>query len=572
MSRFTRRIQRTQHTSPSVPVEEPFVRGTSEAHGYGASTLVVPKPAGALEGDVLVGFLTSHSENPERLSPPSGWTLLEIFTRPGNSMSTFYKVVGPSEPADWTFTVSTGSDTIVMVTAVANVDASEPPRYVIGMSEAHEAPSVTPFTSSDMLLCAVGTLLGEPGGLTGEWVAPSGMTKLMDTIHSDGGYSAQAVASQLLTSASPTGPRTFDNSGHSVRHEAQVASVVLKGYGEVGNPEEPEDPTAPFDPQNRRSMAGLSIPFLQLDTLEKVNATFERLIDLNVGWLRTDLPPYVIWTQSGAQNISWTAADRIVTRAQQANIKVLFVVSTLPAWLGHNNWQKGPETATERNAYVDFFERAVQRYNTNNPGVVKAWEMWNEPNWEPFWQPTPSASLYRDMVAQTYATIKPQLDEGVPLIAGGPTGTDSSTWFNQLYTIGAQQYWDAVAIHPYQDHNYARNGQYYSGGTAGQVTPTRQIMNQHGDTDAVIWNTEMGNPTTYGSYVATEAEQAAWLTPTLNQWVDQNTSRGKTGPVFWYSLFDQQTGAPERESNYGIVQTNGTVKPAYTAFKNWIAG
>lgn len=143
-------------------------------------------------------------------------------------MSVFYKVAGAAEPANWTFTTSSSLDTIVMITAVANVDTTEAPRYSVGMSETHAAPSLTPFTASDMLLCAVGKLLNEPGGLTGEWVAPSGMTKLMDTINPAGGYSAQAVASQLLASADPTGPRVFDDSGHSVRHEAQTASVILK--------------------------------------------------------------------------------------------------------------------------------------------------------------------------------------------------------------------------------------------------------------------------------------------------------------------------------------------------------
>ena len=199
--------------------------------------------------------------------------------------------------------------------------------------------------------------------------------------------------------------------------------------------------------------------------------------------------------------------------------------------------------------------------------------MWNEPNWEPFWHPTPSAASYRDLIAQTYATIKPQLHASVLLLAGPPTGTASANWYSQLYALGANQYWDAVTVHAYQDHSYIRNNnQYFTGGGAGQVSLIRQVMNQNGDLDMPIWATEIGNPTLAPElHGATESEQAAWLVETHTQWVSQSTNRGKTAPLFWYSLQDQNTGEESRSGNYGVVRTNGTHKPAYSAFKNWIA-
>ncbi len=316
-------------------------------------------------------------------------------------------------------------------------------------------------------------------------------------------------------------------------------------------------------------MTGFSIPFHQLDSEVEVNNTFDKLVDIGVGWLRTDLPPHIIWSQAGPENIDWTAFDRIVSRAQQEGIKLLVAVNTLPAWLGEV-WNHGPETPTERNAYVDFFEQAVARYDQD---AVAVWQMWNEPNWQPFWDPTPSPASYYALIQQTYTTIKPLLHPSVLLVSGGPTGTESADWFQQLYALGAGQYWDAVTIHAYQDLNSIRdNNQYFAGG-AGQVAPTRQVMNQNGDTDMGIWCTEIGNPTLDPLlHGATENEQATWIVETGNQWLNQATNRGATAPLFWYSLIDQDTGEPTRGSNFGVIRTNGTHKPAYDALKNWIAG
>ncbi len=214
----------TTQVWPSMP----FVRSTSQAMSYGVSSFAVSKPAGAVEGDMLVGFITTSSENPDRTTPPSGWTLLDIFIRPGNAMSTFYKVVGPSEPASWTFSGSTSSDSIVHIVAVANADTTVAPRFQIEASDDHIAPSVEAFTSADLLLCAAGVLSGS-GGITGGWMPPAGMTELLDAIYVDeGAYSAQTVASQLLTAPGQTGTRAFDSSGLSTSATAQVASVVVK--------------------------------------------------------------------------------------------------------------------------------------------------------------------------------------------------------------------------------------------------------------------------------------------------------------------------------------------------------
>lgn len=84
-----------------------FVAATTKIQNSGTS-IVIAKPAGVVEGDLMVAVLYIGSASQPNITPPSGW--ISKGDNAGESSSTkaevFTKVAGPSEPANYAFTSS----------------------------------------------------------------------------------------------------------------------------------------------------------------------------------------------------------------------------------------------------------------------------------------------------------------------------------------------------------------------------------------------------------------------------------------------------------------------------------
>src|SRR3989338_2264228 len=98
-------------TSASAAVAQ---RGSATSATTGDSTLTIAKPTGVVAGDVLIANI-SHVGN-TIASTASGWTLISSATvnPPGSNddghFSLWYKVAGASEPASYSFGVSSTKD------------------------------------------------------------------------------------------------------------------------------------------------------------------------------------------------------------------------------------------------------------------------------------------------------------------------------------------------------------------------------------------------------------------------------------------------------------------------------
>jgi len=154
------------------------------------------------------------------------------------------------------------------------------------------------------------------------------------------------------------------------------------------------------------------------------------------------------------------------------------------------------------------------------------------------------------------------------------------TFMNSLYTSGANQYFDAVALHPYTYPASPNNIAVWNGWQ--QMSLVRQLMVKQGDGEKKIWVTEYGAPTggpgvardinylnfNYGPDYMTESaqqEMAQEATTFYNQNVDW------VGPFFWYSLQDASENRDTVENFFGLLRYDGSKKPAYDVFRNAIS-
>lgn len=144
------------------------------------------------------------------------------------------------------------------------------------------------------------------------------------------------------------------------------------------------------------------------------------------------------------------------------------------------------------------------------------------------------------------------------------------TFLQSLYTNGARSSFNAVGHHPYSypalptdEHDWNSWSQMsvesFAGG--GIVRPSlRGIMTANGDSAKKIWITEFGAPTSGTPDSVSEARQLEIYQAAM---ADKQT-KSWLGPLIFYRLNDYAPygATTDRESYFGAVRSDGTVKPS----------
>jgi hypothetical protein len=276
---------------------------------------------------------------------------------------------------------------------------------------------------------------------------------------------------------------------------------------------------------------------------------------------------------------NWASTDTLVVDAFNRGLTILGVVTYTPAWAataaGRNFLHPGP---ADPNAYGNFVNIAAHRYR----GIVRNWEIWNEPNIVQSFAPNPDIPLYSAMLKSAYSAIK-AIDPYSVVITGGtspaidgPGSIAPANFINGLYQNGAGNSFDAVGMHPYSSPDLlSTDGPYYSSHAA--IGYVNYVLSYRGQGYKKLWFTEFGastantqqpgaDPTGQQSGV-TEARQAEILVDGINYM----RSLPNCGPIFVFDHRDFQTGSPNVEYNYGLLRSDFSAKPALGAVQRLLA-
>lgn len=199
-------------------------------------------------------------------------------------------------------------------------------------------------------------------------------------------------------------------------------------------------------------------------------------------------------------------------------------------------------------------------------GRVDTFEIWNEPETETFGGGKErTAEEYSKLVKAAYAAIK-SANADATVIAGvtAPlSGSGSRKFLGEFLSIdGIENYMDAISVHPYggdayyadeDDFNYFRTFE-------SQISLVKGYMTSN-NISKPIWVTEVGDSTYSGH---SEEEQATELIRT--------SVMAKSDPViekvFIYNLIETGTDPDDRESNFGVVNRDMSIKRGYAAVAN----
>jgi len=229
-----------------------------------------------------------------------------------------------------------------------------------------------------------------------------------------------------------------------------------------------------------------------------LNARLADASALGVGWIRVGLSWPAVQPYSPLAS-DWSSFDRVVSAAAAHRIKVLAVVGFTPAWARPRDCGGYNCAPAQPAQFAAFVKAAALRYGDR----VGAWEIWNEPNLQRFWEPAPNAAQYARLLALSAVAVHSAVP-GATVVSGGlamipassrsVSGRDFLTWVCQQ---GGLTEVDGIGLHPYSSPVPPSYYATWSGWSQLWQTPVsaESILQSCGQGNKPLWLTEYGAPT-----------------------------------------------------------------------------
>lgn len=297
--------------------------------------------------------------------------------------------------------------------------------------------------------------------------------------------------------------------------------------------------------------------------LDEVAASGSGWVRLGVGWCSLE--------EQGPGIVSAWYQDRMdaaVKAARARGLQVLLTVGCTPSWLsGSDDFSVLP---SDPGQYQRVTAYLAGRYR----GVVRAYEIWNEPDCVGGTCPAGDPAAYVPVLQAGYRGVK-SADPSAVVVSGGISGANAD-WVQRFYAAGAKGYFDALGVHPYQgpaaappeaeqaEHPYRITN----------IAKVRRVMLTHGDSASKIWFTEFGWTTGAGTgwhAGVSEATQGDYLRRAIT--MVQNRYPYVTH-AFVFTIRDRDDWNAY-ENSFGLVHVDGTPKPSLTALRTsntWLKG
>ncbi len=316
-------------------------------------------------------------------------------------------------------------------------------------------------------------------------------------------------------------------------------------------------------------------------------AALDDAVDIGARRIRADLEWGDIQPLSPDQ-YNWKRFDHVVDAARRRGLMVLPVLAYTPPWARPSGCPTDKCAPVHPALFARFAAAAASRYA---PLGVHAWEVWNEPNIEEFWQPKPNAYNYAQLLKRVSDAIR-GVDSSAFIILGGlaavATGTGSisqTDFLARVCLLGGNRVIDAVAYHPYT-YPYLASKSRQEVNAWSRIDATsvslRSVLSQYGTPNLPIWITEYGAPTNGPGQVSdgtsatispmtthvTEVQQARIATDVV---VTAASNHG-LGALIWYTNKDLSDDTSSDKNFYGLRRGDGSAKPAFAAFRKAVAG
>ena len=269
-----------------------------------------------------------------------------------------------------------------------------------------------------------------------------------------------------------------------------------------------------------------------------------------IGWIRVDFNWLELEPQRG--QFDWSVADRLVQDAQARGLAVFATLAYAPGWA--NGGQHHSYPALDPADWGRFVSAVVTRYR----GRVRHWGMWNEPNLDHFFRG--SAQTYvRDILAVGAQAAK-AADPGCQVLGPDLAHLQGAHWDRWLRDIlrGGAQHFDIITHHMYKEPDSLLASMdgfvwFWDGGNV------KSVIERNGGRGKPVWLTECGWT------VRDKGEQGQ--ADRYLRLLDGLARRPWIQKVFFYEIADD----PSISDDWGILRPDLSRKPAFEAYRGWIA-
>lgn len=206
--------------------------------------------------------------------------------------------------------------------------------------------------------------------------------------------------------------------------------------------------------------------------------------------------------------------------------------------------------------FVDYCKFMANTYK----GVIKYYEIWNEPNNSQFNVTSVTPEGYAKMLKRVYTELK-QIDPEITVV-GCATVHVPYDWLKRVFDAGGYDYLDAVSIHPYD-----RSAGFRKDYMRDNVQRIRELELEYGE-QKDIWYTEVG---------WTTATDPAWgvkeyVRPTyaVETYV-MSIAEGLANKIIWYDFQNIGNSNRPSEHNYGTVRNFEGIDSPWSARNIYVA-
>jgi polysaccharide biosynthesis protein PslG len=348
--------------------------------------------------------------------------------------------------------------------------------------------------------------------------------------------------------------------------------------------------------------AAEALPTTFWGVVPQATPTPEQLQRLKRGGVGTVRIPVVWPAVQPTRNspLVWSGVDSQVENAVRAGIGVLPFLAGAPTWAVPSVWVPGsghalkaprnlPAAGAAAAGWSSFVKAAVARYGPGGsfwaerpnlpPHPIRAWQIWNEENFE-YFVARPNPAEYGRLVNLSSSAIR-GVDPGARVVLGGlfarpqeaefkrkpPLAYFATDFLEQMYerTPGIKSKFQGVALHPYTS-NFKRLTPY--------IEDVRTVLKANHDAGKGLWITELGwssqRPAPNNSFAKGRQGQATQLKGAFNL-LRNNRSRWHLQQVDWFSV-DDQRGACNFCDGSGLFGEGFVPKPAWFAFTHFTGG
>lgn len=205
----------------------------------------------------------------------------------------------------------------------------------------------------------------------------------------------------------------------------------------------------------------------------------------------------------------------------------------------------------------EFLEKFVDycKFIANNyKGVIKYYEIWNEPNNSQFNETGVTPEGYAKMLKRVYTELK-KIDPEITVV-GCATVHVPYDWLKRVFDAGGYDYLDAVSIHPYD-----RSAGFRKDYMRDNVKKIRELELEYGE-QKEIWYTEVGWTTATDPAWGVEEKMRPIFA--VEAYV-MSIAEGLADKMVWYDYQNLGNSPKPSEHNYGTIRNFEGIESPWSA-------